>query len=404
MTVQANAQGVVTGKFTIPANVRAGAKSVEFIGAGGSRGTASFFGQGTMVDQVMRQITTITEIFTGSDPLAQTFSLSSLTQIGGVDLYIVAKGTSDIIVQIRETLVGIPTKGVIAEGRLKPADITPDAWNRFAFEVPAAIMPNVEYAIVVLCNDAVSSVAVAELGKYDTANSRWVTGQPYNVGVLLSSSNASTWTPHQDRDMAFKLLAAKYTETERVIDLGTVTVSGATDLVVLTATESPSTNATSSIELTLPDSSVISTGDDQVIRLAAATTGTIGVKARLKATTDASAVIAPGTQIVAGQVTVSAFYISRAVPADAAASNCRVIFDANLPSGATVVVHVKGTGGGDTWTSVPVQGTPKAIGDNWFEIQHYLANVNKAAVQVRLTLTGNAAARPLVSNLRVSIT
>lgn len=404
MAVQANAQGVVTGKFTIPANVRAGSKLVEFPGAGGSYGSASFFGQGTLVENVMRQVTTITSFMTNTDPLAQTFSLPTLTQLGGVDVFIVAKGSSDIVVQIRETLVGLPTQEVIAEGRLKPADITANAWNRFTFEVPLAITPNVEYALVVLCNDAVSSVAVAELGKFDQANNRWVTGQPYTVGVLLSSSNASTWTPHQDRDMAFKLLAAKFTQTERLIDLGTVTVSNATDLVVLTATENPATDAGSSIELTLPDSTVISTSDDQVIRLAAATTGSIGVKARLKASADASAVIAPGTQIVAGQAALTATYITRAIPADAASANCRVIIDANLPSGAAVAVHVKGTGGADPWVAVPVTGSPKALGNNWFEIQHYVTGVNKAAVQVRLTLTGNAAARPLVSNLRVSIT
>lgn len=404
MTVQANAQGVVTGKFTIPANVRSGAKNVEFIGAGGSYGSGTFFGQGELTEQILRNVTTITTIMGGLDPLAQTFSLPNQQQIGGVDLFVVAKGTSDIVVQIRETLVGIPTQDVVAEGRLKADGITINAWNRFTFDIPVAIMANVEYAIVVLCNDADGAVAVAELGKYDTANGRWVTGQAYNVGVLLSSSNASTWTPHQDRDLTFKLLAAKYTQTERVIDLGTVSVTGATDLVVLAVTESPSTNATSSIELTLPDSSIIATGDGQVVRLPAATTGNIGVKARLKATESASAMIAPGAQIIAGEAAITAEYVSRAVPADAAASNVRVIIDANLPSGATAMVHVKGTGVGDTWTLVPVQGTPKALGEDWFEIQHYLANVNKAAVQVRITLTGNAAARPLVSNLRVSIT
>jgi len=270
--------------------------------------------------------------------------------------------------------------------------------------VPISITPNVEYALVVMCNDAVGAVAVAELGKYDTANNRWVTGQPYNVGVLLSSSNASTWTPHQDRDMAFRLLAATYTQSERIVDLGSVSVAGATDLMVLAVTDNPSTEATSSIELTLPDLSVIQTSDSQVVRLPAATTGSVGVKAKLRSNANNSAMLGQGLQIVAGAAALTAEYISRAFPADAASSNVRVIIDANIPSGATVVVHVKGTGGSDPWVSVPVTGVPKAIGNGWFEFQHYVAAVNKAAVQVRLTLTGNAAARPLVSNLRVSVT
>lgn len=54
---------------------------------------------------------------------------------------------------------------------------------------------------------------MAELGKYDAVHERWVTSQPYQVGVLLSSSNASTWTPHQDRDLTFRLLGARFTAT-----------------------------------------------------------------------------------------------------------------------------------------------------------------------------------------------
>ena len=42
MTLNANSAGLLTGKFTIPANVPAGSKRVEFVGAGGSRGEAVF--------------------------------------------------------------------------------------------------------------------------------------------------------------------------------------------------------------------------------------------------------------------------------------------------------------------------------------------------------------------------
>lgn len=54
-----------------------------------------------------------------------------------------------------------------------------------------------EYAVVVLCDDATTALYVAELGKQDPTRG-YVTSQPYQVGVLLSSSNASTWTAHQD--------------------------------------------------------------------------------------------------------------------------------------------------------------------------------------------------------------
>ena len=46
MSVSANSSGVVTGKFTIPAGLPAGAKRVSLAGAGGSKGDAVFVGSG----------------------------------------------------------------------------------------------------------------------------------------------------------------------------------------------------------------------------------------------------------------------------------------------------------------------------------------------------------------------
>lgn len=404
MSVIADSQGVVQGKFTIPANVLAGAKSVVFNGEGGSSGSASFFGQGDLVQEARQSITTITQRFFPVDPLAQTFSLPTLMQLGGADIFITAKGSSDIVVQIRETQVGLPTSSVIAECRLKPSAIVANSWNRFAFELPITIQANIEYAIVVMCNDAVSSVGVAELGKYDTGNSRWVTNQPYQVGVLLSSSNASTWTPHQDRDMTFRLLAARYNQFERIVDLGSVSVTDVTDLIVLAVTDNPTTAAVSDILLTLPDSSVIATGDSQVIRLPSGITGEVVVKARLKSNNIASAMIAPGTQIVTGTIASSAEYVSRAIVADAAGANIRVIFDALVPSGSGIDVKISGTDPGDAWVSVPSEGSPKPIGDDWFEFQFYVASIMEANIRAKLILSGTPSARPFVKNLRISVT
>lgn len=99
MTLTADANGVVQGKFTIPAAVTAGNKLVDFVGSGGSHGSAVFQGQGVLSTQTLQMVTTTTTRF--YDPLAQTFSLSSAYQIGGVDLYITAVGASAITVQIR---------------------------------------------------------------------------------------------------------------------------------------------------------------------------------------------------------------------------------------------------------------------------------------------------------------
>lgn len=403
MPIFADANGVIKGKFTIPANVQAGSKSVELVGSGGSTGSAVFVGDGILVNEVLQNVTRTTQTY--YDPLAQTFSLTEDNQIGGVDIFVTAKGSTDISVQIRETQTGFPTQSILAESVIPKDQIAVNAWNRFTFRTPVRALANVEYAIVVLCNDALGSVAIAELGKWDSVNNRWVTQQPYQVGVLLSSSNASTWTAHQDRDMTFRLLARRYTQSEKVIDLGTVPATAMTDILVMSMADSPATGADSELTMILPDGSQISTSDGQSIRLASEMTGNIGVKATLRATQKASAILFPGTQLVRGTIARTAEYVSRAV--DAAATGCkvRIIFDANLPSGSSVDVYLSGVDAGDTWKKVSLDPNkiPIPVGNNVYEYDYFMGNVMEAKIRVRLVIKGTPASRPYVYNLRVSV-
>lgn len=404
MALVADSNGTLKGKFTIPALVQAGAKSVELTGSGGSRGSAVFVGEGILVSEVLQNVTRTTQTY--YDPLAQTFSLPEENQIGGVEVVVTAKGSTPISIQIRETQTGFPTQSILAEASRDPSQITVGAWNRFEFKTPVRILANVEYAIVVLCNDPVGAVAIAELGKWDSTNGRWVTQQPYQVGVLLSSSNASTWTAHQDRDLTFRLLARRYTETDKEIDLGKVTVADATDLVVLAMTDNPATGADSELVLTLPGGSVISTSDNQGVNLAGNISGDIGVKARLRATQKASAMLYPGSQLVVGKIATTAEYISRAVDADATGCKVRIIFDGQIPSGSSVAIYIKGVDAGDTWQAVSQdpEKVPIPVGNNVYEYNYLKEGVTEAKIRVKLALTGTPAARPYIYNLRVSIT
>lgn len=402
MAINANAQGVVTGKFTIPNGVQAGSKQVLMRGSGGSTAEAVFVGEGTLVTNILQKVTRVTT--QRYDPLAQTFTLTEDRQIGGIDLFVTAVGSTPITVQIRETQVGFPNQTILAEAVLQPNQISVGNWNRFVFHDALRALANVEYAIVVMCTDATGAVAIAELGKWDASNNQWVTQQPYTVGVMLSSSNASTWTAHQDRDLAFRLLARSYTQARKEVSLGTVNVADATDLLVYPMADNPVTGADSELTLTLPDGSNIAATDGQVVRFPSSVTGPVQVKAVLRSTEKASAVLHPGTQIVSGSAAITADYVSRAIQADAAGSTVRVIFDANVPSGATVTVHMKGPDVGDTWQAVPMEGQANPVGDNFYEYQHVAENVMLSSVQIKLTLTGTAAARPFVSNLRVSVT
>lgn len=411
----ANASGEVSGKFTIPAGVSSGSKEVTFEGAGGAFGSAIFSGQGTLERQTWQQQTTVSEsrwqsppapVFPPSrfviDPLAQTFSLRAGAHVTGIDLWFVTAPTTTTMVQLRETTVGFPNRTIIAEARLEPGEINVGGAHTTAlFDAPVTLLAGSEYAIVVLCNDAEGGVSIAEMGKFDADAQRWITSQPYTVGVMLSSSNASTWTVHQDRDMAFRIRRAAYSETTRTINLGQVAVSAATDLLLMSYADRPASNTAVEYQLTLPDSSVVNVSDGQPVQLAAAVTGNVQISAVLSGSSTFSPVLYPGAQLVAGEVATTADYVTRAIPAGSS-SNVKAVFEANVPSGANVEAYYKGIDAGDVWTSLPVATT--SPGDDGFvEFVCSAAGVNETSIQVKLVLTGTAAARPRVRDLRVIV-
>ena len=415
MTLAADSSGVVRGKFTIPAGVPAGSKLVSVVGAGGSKGDAIFSGQGTLERQTYQQQTTIVEtlwqspppptpvpVMRGRDPLAQTFSLNSSIQVSGVDLWFVAKPTTTCRVQIRETTAGIPNSIVRAQTIVDPLTIQiGGAQTRIPFEAPVFMLAGVEYAIVVLCDDAIGSLSVAELGKFDANAQKWITSQPYQVGVLLSSSNASTWTPHQDRDMAFRILSASFTQTSRTVPLGTVAVVNATDLLLMAYADRPASETAVEYKLTLPDSSVVTVSDGQPVQLPAAITGNVAVSAVLHGTANFAPVLQPGTQLVAGVVATTGTYQTRAIPAGTSVK-VKVIVEAIIPSGATLDVAYKGVDAGDTFASVAALSN-RPVDDGFTEFVFQATPVTETAVQVKLTLGGSTAARPRVRDLRVII-
>lgn len=418
MTLVADSNGIVRGKFTIPAGVPSGNKDVAFSGAGGSSGRANFSGQGTLERQIWQQQTTITEIrwqsppnppFSGGgegnnrDPLAQTFSLQMSTQVAAVDLWFAVMPTSATKIQIRETTAGFPNQTVVTEARVPLSGIHVDGTpTTVSFQFPVLLVGGVEYAIVVMCDDASGEMFVAELGKFDTAAQSWVTVQPYNIGVLLSSSNASTWTAHQDKDLTFRLLAVDYTQNVRNVPLGKVAVTAATDLLLMSYADRPSSVTNVQYTLTLPDASTLVVSDGEPIKLAAPITGDVQVSAQLSGTTDFAPILQPGTQLVAGVIATSAIYVTRAIPAGTSV-NLKVIYEGVVPSGASILVYWKGPDGGDTWTEI-TSPTTRPVDDGFVEFSYLATGITELTVQVKLVLAGTTVARPRARDLRVIVT
>lgn len=467
MTVQADSQGIVRGKFTIPPQVPAGRKQVVISGNQGSRGEVIFEGRGDIWTEkqqtvisttVVNNVTNVTQVQTNVgigypyyycwhlrpgwywhsqgywwhgqygywndyglfygygytpyyygyynwgyyDPLAQTFRVNKSMQLGGAEFYVRAKGTTPVSLQLRTTSAGIPTDTVLALGVLQPEQLVANAWNRWTFAEPVNLQADEEYALVVLCDDAVTELAIAELGKWDGNAQKWVTDQPYQVGVLLSSSNATTWTPHQDRDLAFKLLECSYTTLTKTFGLGSVTLNNATDIMLLGDSVIPTSGCRIEVTGTLPGGDKVLLNSRQPLHLATPVSGTMTVEAKLVGESKATPTLAPGAQIVHGTVQTSAEYSTRAIPAGAD-SRVLLIYDALLPSGSTVTAYYKGIDAGDTWTQFPAS-TAVAIGNEWYEHSHVVTGVNEDSIRVKLVLSGSSSARPMVANLRTIIT
>lgn len=393
----ADSQGRISGRFTIPAGIPAGSKSVAFTGSGGAYGEAVFVGQGSLTTQTLRQVTNVTRWY--YDPLAQTFALERAVQLAGVDLWFTAKNT-EVRVQIREVSSGVPTRTILAEKILTPQSIVASGGGhtRVLFPAPVSLSAGTEYAVVILCDDPDTKLAIAEMGKYDKTRQQWVTSQAYSVGVLLSSSNASSWTPHQDKDLAFRLLEARFDGSVPLeIDMGGVEVKDSTDLLLLALSEIPSSQCRVEYALSLPDGAAQTVAEGQPLRFSAPVSGMVGVRARLTGDALSSPVLYPGAQVLSGKVSQTADYYTRSVVAGGAAK-ATLIYDAVIPSGASVTPEIQIDGG--AWEAMSAAGaTPGDDGVVEFRFNHALDGAQ--LIKVRLTLSGTSLARPVVRDIRL---
>ena len=135
----------------------------------------------------------------------------------------------------------------------------------------------------------------------------------------------------------------------------------------------------------------------QPIRLAEPVSGEIAVKAILTGTANASPVLWPGVQILTGTVADTADYYSRSVPATGA-TKAVLIFDAIIPSGATVTPEIRMNDG--EWESLAADGATQQ-GDGLVEFRFRKALDNVDEIKARLLLGGNSASRPVVRNIRM---
>jgi hypothetical protein len=216
------------------------------------------------------------------------------------------------------------------------------------------------------------------------------------VGVLLSSSNATTWTPHQDKDLTFRLAGAEFSATSRTINLGSLTVSGMTDLLATAPIELPTDATRVSFRYTRSTGEVFTLSPGQALRFATSISDTMQVQALLEGTQTDSPVLYPGMLSIPGTLDTSGTYVGRQFEIGAGGSTMRVVFDAEIAGSAAVVPQYDNNGFQElTLESV------KPIGDGFAEYVYTDTGIAAlTASRLRLNLTGTAAHRPKVRNIR----
>ncbi len=441
----ADENGVITGAFTIPANIPQGTKVVAFTGSVGTRASSTYVASGTItieeyrlatalngtvqelpkpvtqVTQVINQ-TTVTQVnvtninqvtniarpFSGNnnnndgggsdaaDPLAQTFMLTEGRCVTAIRLKCKTKGASSnaIFVQIRTVQVGLPTSEILAEAFVPGTALVAGEFFTARFSTPVYLERGRQYAFVALTDDGNHSLAVATLGKIDQ-NNAIVTEQPFVVGVLMSSSNAMTWTVHNETDLVFQLIACRFDPTERLINVGAFNATKMSDVIVSCGVEYPESQASVEIVLTRPTTEVITASPQQRIRLDEFIEGElIQVAARLKGTSRITPFLFPGIQIIEGELAVSATYETRSVDATDA-ERATTTFDAFLPAGSTVTVEI-GQPGSYVATSVH-SATP--LGDGVVEQTYQRTPYAPLDARTKITLTGTPCRKAGAFNL-----
>ena len=184
----------------------------------------------------------------GEDPLAQTFLVSENSGDGvfltKLDLFFGAKSsTAPFSVEVREVENGTPTEvrvpyGIVTKqsSAINVNASTPTV-TTFTFDTPVFVQNNKEYALVLRPGGDSQdySVWTASLGDTDVATNETIFKVPA-AGVMLTSSNDRTWTPHQKEDLKYKLYRANFTtgtgtfymENDDIEMLTIDSVSGAT--------------------------------------------------------------------------------------------------------------------------------------------------------------------------------
>ena len=417
-SIMTDAKGTAKGTFTIPPGIRCGNREVTLKNADSTSSTTySAHGRKKVVQDIIIKTRVTVNLV---DPLAQSFQYDENRTISSVGLYFASKGepSSNVLVQIRGMGdQGYPNKTVYAETVINADNIkvsnNASAETRVYFEDPVMAEAGKEYAIVIITeSDAYTMwVGTRTKPKVDKPN-EIISGNPYVQGVLFSSSNASTWTPHQNSDLKFGVYTSKFNESA-TIEFAPIKNVEADRVVLMSTYLTPeNTGCLWEAKMIFDDMDESVTFDNlkwqPISNYQDVELGAVVREVKLKATFKSNKYISP--LMTVSDLTFTTFltelsgsYISRAVDMSEAPYNTiRISYEAFTPK-ATSVVPKYSTDNGKTWKTFTTSPTTKKA-NNEFTQYTIDEKINRSGTeksfQVRLDLkTENSFLRPRIRRL-----
>lgn len=215
-------------------------------------------------------------------------------------------------------------------------------WTKCTFDSPVLVNSNEDYAVVVQTTDNNAEICIAELGKYDSFKGKWISQQSYTNGVLLESSNGTTWTAQQSNDLTFRVNVAQFYQLSDQITLPIIpsadnnvnSIDNATDYILLASEITPD-NCTTKYSLLFDDVSIPAVPYQHIIRNGY--TGDLQLGVSLGSVNQyLSPQVEKNITLAYGVVELPTSWISKSFSIDSSATLLQAYLDAKIPLNTTI--------------------------------------------------------------------
>ena len=425
-----DANGQLSGSFSIPGNIPAGTKDVLFQGSAVSA-VATFVGSGEVTTETYQMVvTSITRIVQqvenhsgDHDPIGQSFSMSRNRVLLGFSVEFTARGNASnhVIGVLREAEYDLPVGDALAEGVINGDFVVSETgegseqiWTRIDFKAPAPVLSGGGYAVCTLTSDPLHAVAIAELGDSeadkDNPNAKGFDARqqafmPSNAlgGQAVESPNNNGYSLIHDTDMTLQVHAARFTETERrVVIAPALVLDAVSDLRVNCTIYDFGIETNVVCELVRASGEVIQFEPNSHLMLDEYVSETVELALVLAGTEFVSPIVYPTIQILLGTLATTATYTSQAVDVDVTNSEAdvRLVVETLTPGDSAISVSLEN---GASFVAPSGEYTDQ-LGDGWYERGYILQNFSQFESRARLTLSGAPDKRPYGRALRVRAT